>query len=245
MGWINDSRDDVPPRSSGWADLVLVTASTETRDRHKKAFSTIARDLADHHPEMRRALAHAVKNQIALKTTPDIIQQCHAEAFRVTRGARRDRYRRTGRKWVARQWRHVVTFFAFFPSPPARFATFRIQVVERDICTYVSEKLEGLRIFGSKELTALAQKDDGLFEWARLACKYIEAPPLGSSSVQFFNVIVSRDGVERGHLILKQIIPKDRYRPQVSANTVSDVSFRNGTNSWHTSYDDHTFVLDG
>ncbi|KAG2028444.1 hypothetical protein BDR03DRAFT_1078970, partial [Suillus americanus] len=43
--------------------------------RHEKVFSTIARDLADRDPEMRRALADAVKNSTSLKNSKDIFQQ--------------------------------------------------------------------------------------------------------------------------------------------------------------------------
>ncbi|KAG1817021.1 hypothetical protein EV424DRAFT_1513365 [Suillus variegatus] len=284
MGWINDSRDDVPwvlwlsgPAGTGKSSIAHTIASSfigvgglgacycfdrNTEDRHKKVFTTIARDLADRHPEMRRALAHAVKNQTALKNTPDVIQQwqkllveplgklaespvgpvviiidaldesgeaveTRSDLLRILSGKLRDPTITHITK-LPKNFRILVT------SRPLRdiqnsFAGARhirsismdeipLEVAERDICTYVSEKLEGLPDFGSKEFTALAKKADGLFEWARLACKYIEAPPLGSSSVKFFNVIVSRDGVERGHLlydmydlILKQMIPKDRH----------------------------------
>ncbi|KAG2349201.1 hypothetical protein BDR05DRAFT_408106, partial [Suillus weaverae] len=47
----------------------------EADKRHEKVFSTIARDLADRDPEMRRTLANAVENANALKNTTDIIQQ--------------------------------------------------------------------------------------------------------------------------------------------------------------------------
>jgi hypothetical protein len=43
--------------------------------RHEKIFSTIAHDLADRDPEMRRALAEAIKDAKLLKTTADIVQQ--------------------------------------------------------------------------------------------------------------------------------------------------------------------------
>jgi hypothetical protein len=43
--------------------------------RHEKVFSTIARDLADRDPEMRRTLANVVEHANALKNTTDIIQQ--------------------------------------------------------------------------------------------------------------------------------------------------------------------------
>ncbi|KAG1807568.1 hypothetical protein EV424DRAFT_230934 [Suillus variegatus] len=97
MGWINDSRDDVPcvlwlsgPAGTGKSAIAHTIASSfigvgglgscycfdrNTDDRHKKVFSTIARDLADRHPEMRRALAYAVQNANALKTTADVVQQ--------------------------------------------------------------------------------------------------------------------------------------------------------------------------
>ncbi|KIK39900.1 hypothetical protein CY34DRAFT_807748 [Suillus luteus UH-Slu-Lm8-n1] len=75
------------------------------------------------------------------------------------------------------------------------------EVAERDIYAYVSKQLEGLSQFGSKEFTALAKKADGLFEWARLACESIEAPPPGLSSYQSHNVMVSRDPVKREHLL--------------------------------------------
>jgi hypothetical protein len=47
----------------------------EADRRHEKIFSTIARDLADRDPGMKRALADAVKNANSLKNTTDIIQQ--------------------------------------------------------------------------------------------------------------------------------------------------------------------------
>ncbi|KAG2141151.1 uncharacterized protein EDB93DRAFT_639803 [Suillus bovinus] len=47
----------------------------EAARRHEKIFSTIARDLADRDPEMRRALADAVQNANDLKNTADITQQ--------------------------------------------------------------------------------------------------------------------------------------------------------------------------
>jgi hypothetical protein len=49
----------------------------EADRRHEKIFSTIARDLADRDPEMRRSLADAVQAANSLKKTADIIQQWH------------------------------------------------------------------------------------------------------------------------------------------------------------------------
>ncbi|KAG1903364.1 uncharacterized protein F5891DRAFT_947518, partial [Suillus fuscotomentosus] len=97
MRWINDSGDDAPrvlwlsgPAGTGKSAIAHTIASSfigvgglgscycfdqNMDDHHKKVFSTIARDLADCHPQMRQALADAVRNANALKTTADIVQQ--------------------------------------------------------------------------------------------------------------------------------------------------------------------------
>ncbi|KIK34723.1 hypothetical protein CY34DRAFT_17519 [Suillus luteus UH-Slu-Lm8-n1] len=92
------------------------------------------------------------------------------------------------------------------------------EVAERDIYAYMSKKLEGVSHLGGNEFTALAKKADGLFEWARLACESIEAPPPGLSSKQSLGVLLSRDPVEREHLlydmydfILTEIMRKDKH----------------------------------
>ncbi|KAG2087911.1 uncharacterized protein F5147DRAFT_789725 [Suillus discolor] len=88
MEWINDSREDVErvlwlsgPAGMGKSAIAHTIANSFIRvgglgscycfdqnekDRHKKVFTTIARNLAD--PD-------AVKNQTALKTTSDVVQQ--------------------------------------------------------------------------------------------------------------------------------------------------------------------------
>ncbi|KAG1896110.1 WD40 repeat-like protein [Suillus fuscotomentosus] len=283
MKWINDSGEDVPrvlwlsgPAGTGKSSIAHTIANSfigvgglgscycfdqNEKDRHKKVFTTIARDLADRHPEMRRALADAVKNQTALKTTSDVIQQwqkllieplgklsespvgpvvividaldesgeveTRSNLLRILSGKLRDQTITHITK-LPKNFRIIVT------SRPLRdiqnsFAGVQhirrksmddipLEVAERDICTYISQELEGLPDFGSEKFTALAKKANGLFQWARLACKSIKEPPLSSSSIKFFNDIVSRDGVKREHLlydmydlILKQIIPKDEH----------------------------------
>jgi hypothetical protein len=91
-------------------------------------------------------------------------------------------------------------------------------IAERDIYAYVSKELARLLHFGGEEFTALAKKAEGLFEWARLACEFIKAPPPGLSSDESFDVIVSRHPVEREHLlydmyelILTEIMLKDKH----------------------------------
>ncbi|KAG1902624.1 uncharacterized protein F5891DRAFT_1215023 [Suillus fuscotomentosus] len=97
--WINDSGDAAKhvmwlsgPAGKGKSAIVHTIANwfeetgglgscycfychREADCRHEKIFSTIARDLADHDPGMKRVLANAVKNMTSLKNTTDIVQQ--------------------------------------------------------------------------------------------------------------------------------------------------------------------------
>ncbi|KAG2343552.1 WD40 repeat-like protein [Suillus weaverae] len=99
MDWVNSTGDDVQrvlwlsgPAGKGKSAIAHTIANwfndvgglgscycfDHQRDadrRHEKIFSTIARDLADRDPEMRRSLAEAVKDANSLKTTADIVQQ--------------------------------------------------------------------------------------------------------------------------------------------------------------------------
>ncbi|KAG2036722.1 hypothetical protein BDR03DRAFT_898125 [Suillus americanus] len=86
---------------------------------------------------------------------------------------------------------------------------------ERDIRAYASKELEGLD-FQDREFAVLAEKADGLFEWARLACGYIKECHAGLSPMECYQAVVSRDPAERSpllhdmyRLILKDIMPGD------------------------------------
>jgi WD40 repeat protein len=86
---------------------------------------------------------------------------------------------------------------------------------ERDIRAYVSTELKGLDL-QDRNFAVLAEKADGLFEWARLACGYIKESHLGLSSIDCYNAVVSRNPAERNmllhdmyHFILTDIMPKD------------------------------------
>jgi hypothetical protein len=86
---------------------------------------------------------------------------------------------------------------------------------ERDICAYVSKELEGLD-FQDREFAVLAEKADGLFEWARLACEYIKNSHAGLSPMDCYEAVVSRDPAERSvllhdmyRLILTDIMHRD------------------------------------
>ncbi|KAG2130203.1 uncharacterized protein EDB93DRAFT_1340509 [Suillus bovinus] len=92
-------------------------------------------------------------------------------------------------------------------------------VAERDICAFVSDKLEGLSRFGDKEFANLAAKADGLFEWARLACEYIKEDLPGVNARSCFETVITRDPgkwtdklYDMYQLILSDILPRDRYR---------------------------------
>ncbi|KIO07639.1 hypothetical protein M404DRAFT_391033, partial [Pisolithus tinctorius Marx 270] len=62
--------------------------------------------------------------------------------------------------------------------------------VERDIRLYVSTELRGLPEIGASEVQAIAQKSDGLFEWARLACRFIKPNRPGRTVMERYNEII-------------------------------------------------------
>lgn len=76
---------------------------------------------------------------------------------------------------------------------PSAFAT-------RDIYAYVSKQLEELD-FQDKELAILAEKADGLFEWARLVYEYIKNSDTGLSPKDCHGTVVSRGPAERSALL--------------------------------------------
>ncbi|KIK44915.1 hypothetical protein CY34DRAFT_584968 [Suillus luteus UH-Slu-Lm8-n1] len=91
-------------------------------------------------------------------------------------------------------------------------------VAKSDIHTFVSQELKELPDLRNKEFAVLADKAGGLFEWARLACKYIQETPPGSYPIDRFNAVVSHDHGERKNLlydiysfILGENMGKDRY----------------------------------
>jgi hypothetical protein len=226
--------------------------------RHEKIFSTIARDLTDCDPGMRRALADAVKTTSSLKETSDIIQQWQKlliEPLEKSSGSTEepiviviDALDESGgvetRKALLSilAGKHQDTTVPKITDLPGNFrfiVTSRplddiknkfggIQHIrqmsmddiprvdaERDIRAYVSKELEGLD-FQDREFAVLAEKADGLFEWARLACRYINESHAGLSPMECYQAVVSRNPAERSpllhdmyRLVLKDIIPGD------------------------------------
>jgi hypothetical protein len=92
---------------------------------------------------------------------------------------------------------------------------------EHDIQLYVSHKLEDLRhVFNDAKINTLAEKSDGLFEWARLACEYIKGTnKVGLRPADRFDVVVAGTSEKGTRLldvmyarILGEIMPEDERR---------------------------------
>jgi hypothetical protein len=233
----------------------------KTEIRHKKVFSTIARDLADHDPEMRRALADVVKDSTSLKNSKDIFQQWQkllVEPLKKSSGlsvgpvliviealdesggveTRKEllsilasKLQKKGLSKIAElpsNFRILVTSRplrdiedTFHGAPHIRRLSMDeipAAVATRDICTFVSDKLEGVSHFENKEFVKLASKAEGLFEWARLACEYIKEDLPGVDPTSRFETVLNRDPgtwkdklYDMYRLILADIWPRGRY----------------------------------
>ncbi|KIO03231.1 hypothetical protein M404DRAFT_87139, partial [Pisolithus tinctorius Marx 270] len=67
---------------------------------------------------------------------------------------------------------------------------------ERDIRLYIMKRMGHLRGIGSAEVYRISQKAEGLFEWARLACEFLNSSAAKNGSVKerFDNVMHLRSG---------------------------------------------------
>ena len=90
-----------------------------------------------------------------------------------------------------------------------------VAFTERDICLFISVQLKDLEDIGEREVSQIAQKADGLFEWARLACEYIRQDTTGEWVKEHFSnatVRVSREGESlldsMYHTILESVVSK-------------------------------------
>ncbi|KAG2344492.1 hypothetical protein BDR05DRAFT_189862, partial [Suillus weaverae] len=284
--WVNSTGDNVPrvlwlsgPAGKGKSAIAHTIAKwfedvgglgscysfdrqREADRRHEKIFSTIARDLADRDPEMRRALAGAVQAASSLKKTADIIQQWQKlliepldkssgstgepvviviDALDESGGVetRRDLLRILAGKHqnsavpkitdLPDNFRFVVTSRPLGDINDEFHGVQHIQqmsmddippaVAEGDIRAYVSKEIEGLD-FQDRKFTVLAEKADGLFEWARLACEYIKEPHPGISPIDCYEAVVSRDPAERSMLLhdMYRLILTDIMHRDTSTN---------------------------
>ena len=90
-----------------------------------------------------------------------------------------------------------------------------VAFTERDIRLFISVQLKDLEDIGEREVSQIAQKADGLFEWARLACEYIRQDTTGEWVKEHFSnatVRVSREGESlldsMYHTILESVVSK-------------------------------------
>jgi hypothetical protein len=89
---------------------------------------------------------------------------------------------------------------------------------QHDIQLYISDRLHDDTVFNNRHFEMLAQKSDGLFEWARLACEYIkDTNEAGVEPMdQLENLITGTSGCNTGtrllddmyRLILGKLMPK-------------------------------------
>jgi hypothetical protein len=92
-----------------------------------------------------------------------------------------------------------------------------------DIQLYISNRLEGLRNFNDAHFNTLAEKSDGLFEWARLACEYIKGTnKIGLGPADRFDAVVAGTSETGTRLldmmyerILGEIMPKNEHREAI------------------------------
>ncbi|KAG6331356.1 hypothetical protein ID866_7734 [Astraeus odoratus] len=78
-------------------------------------------------------------------------------------------------------------------------------IAERDMHAYISSMLKNLRdIFREPEITQLARKSDGLFEWARLACEFITTSRAGVDPRKRFHAIMSH-ALGQGNTLLDKV----------------------------------------
>ncbi|KIK24638.1 hypothetical protein PISMIDRAFT_397348, partial [Pisolithus microcarpus 441] len=90
------------------------------------------------------------------------------------------------------------------------------QLAERDIQLYVSAELRLHPEIGAAEVQSISQKSDGLFEWARLACRFIKPNRPGRTIMERYNEVMSPQSGDGGSLldviyrtILEDIVPQD------------------------------------
>jgi len=234
----------------------------EAERRHEMIFTTMARDMADRDPIMRRTLACAVLDDNELRHTKDVTRQwkklilgpvnasqaIDAPVLMVIdaldeSGDERSREQilhmlagklnpfSSERTKLPRNLRILVTSRPLddvrdFLDTASHVRHVSIddtshvstESAEHDLQLYIGIKLEGSRsAFNDGHFKELAQKSDGLFEWARLACEHIRGQNrVGVSPMKRFKDLVAGSS-ERGTLlldkmyrdILAEIMPED------------------------------------
>jgi hypothetical protein len=216
--------------------------------RHEKIFTTIARDLADSDPNIRRALARALRDDDELRHTTDITRQwkefllgpldavskaVDAPVLIVIDGLdesgdahfQEQILRMLVSTPLPKNSRIIVTSRPLEDIANALLTASHVRRIsmddipdvstERDIQRYISTRLT----YDDEDIERLAQKSDGLFKWARLACEYVidTNKVVGATPMKRFKDLLVGPP-EKIHLldtmyyhILTDMIPEDEH----------------------------------
>ncbi|KIK28158.1 hypothetical protein PISMIDRAFT_606419 [Pisolithus microcarpus 441] len=250
--WLKDA--------GGFGSCFCFARDRQAEHREEKIFTTIARDLADHEPAFRRALADVLAKDHSLKTTSDVTEQWEKlilePLLKVSStmignmvvvidaldesgpvGSRTHILSVLASK-ANNLPRNIRIFVTSRPLPDIQHALgsaphvkvtclddVSTESTERDILLYVSKKLGRLPDIGDTEVQKISRKADSLFEWARLACDYIQPnTAFGATVKERYDEVVSLQSEEGRSLldvtykaILETAVPKsgkglERYR---------------------------------
>jgi len=238
----------------------------ETKRRQDKIFTTIASDLADSNPIVRRALVQAVHDNNGLKHTSDLTKQWQELVLGPIGTALTtvpapvliviDALDESGDAKSREQILRLLAgkLNASSPQLTELPANLRILVTSRplediqnalhtashvrhvsmddispvstehDIQLYVSTMLaDQPNTFDNGHFKTLAQKSDGLFEWARLVCEYIKGTNrVGMDPMERFEAVVAGTSAKGTRLlddmygrILAEIMPEDEHEEAI------------------------------
>ncbi|CCM06114.1 uncharacterized protein FIBRA_08363 [Fibroporia radiculosa] len=226
---------------ASWAEACGILGSCFCFDRtregdrlHQKIFTTIARDLADHDPLIRRALTDVIRDSNELRHTPDMQRQWVKLLLGPMRAASKvvrapvliviDALDESGERDIRKEILRALSGRWDKSSLPATALppTVRILITSRplpdikdaleaaphvrhrslddvpredsehDVRCYITDELRSPTRFNEIHFRTLAQKADGVFEWARLACWYIMNDTLaGLDATERFDSIMA------------------------------------------------------
>ncbi|KIK26405.1 hypothetical protein PISMIDRAFT_94982 [Pisolithus microcarpus 441] len=86
---------------------------------------------------------------------------------------------------------------------------------QRDVTLFVSKELDNLKDIGPMEIQQIVEKSNGLFEWARLACQFLNPNTFGQTVKERFKSLIAIQSGEGKELldgmytaILESVVPK-------------------------------------